>query len=797
MSRSPERWTPFERRFVAGAVLVAVVVRLLHWRSFAAYPWFDFLGLDAKYYDDWAQRILRDGLQGKDPYFMGPLYPHLLALVYAVFGHSLSAVRAIQIGLSAATVPLVHALARRFGGRAPALVASSAAAVYGPLVYYSVSLLYPTVTVLLATAILLALYDAAARRSLRRAFLAGVLLGVYALGRGNILLFAPFAFLWLVAAWGRPLDPRVSTWRNGFRGGLVLTAGAVLGVLPATVHNLRTGDPALLTTNAGLNLYIGNGPMASGGHETPVLYLEREDGSVEEIVADLHKDVECRTEAELAVGRSLSYTEVSAFWLRETLRWIVADPGAFVSRLVMKTVHFWSTYEIPQIEHFGYLRRYSLPLRGPVLSFGLVGPLSVVGMALALRSWRRWSLLYLFVAAYSSSIVLFFVLARYRLPILPALLPFAAHAALEIVRSVRERRWRFAAGTAAAGAAIGWLMQANLYGVDENKAIAQIVYRHGIAEDLRENWEGAIARYEEALRLKPEYAKCHLNLGVDLARVGRRAEAIAHVEAAERLDPLYYRPPYNLGLLLEEEGRWAEAADAYRRAVEREPRYLLARTALADLLLLDDRTDEAVEQLVAVRDYDGRWEGENHPLARARAGRLLDYVATRRRAVELGVPDCFAASATFRRAEIARLRGRGEEALGLLRGYFESGGGCAEAHRSLGELLLGARRLDDARDAFDRALAAAPVPGAHLGLARIAAVRGDADGAVAELERELALDPGSAEAWLELGLVAERLLRDPGRADAAFRQFRAVGGDPALLEARRRAGRGAGEPSES
>ena len=30
----------------------------------------------------------------------------------------------------------------------------------------------------------------------------------------------------------------------------------------------------------------------------------------------------------------------------------------------MKAVHFWSTYEIPQIEHFGYLRQYSGPLRG-------------------------------------------------------------------------------------------------------------------------------------------------------------------------------------------------------------------------------------------------------------------------------------------------------------------------------------------------------------------------------------------------------------------------------------------------
>ena len=67
-------------------------------------------------------------------------------------------------------------------------------------------------------------------------------------------------------------------------------------------------------------------------------------------------------------------------------------------------------------------------------------------------------------------------------------------------------------------------------------------------------------------------------------------------------------------------------------------------------------------------------------------------------------------------------------------------------------------------------------------------VRGDADEAVRRLERELVVDPGSAAAHLEMGLVAERLLRDPERAEEAYRRFRAAGGDPEWLEGRRRAG---------
>jgi 4-amino-4-deoxy-L-arabinose transferase-like glycosyltransferase len=286
-----------DRTFLAITLGAALILRLWHWQSFSHYAWFDFLGLDSKYYDDWARHILGNGLQGKDPYFMGPLYPHVLAGVYAVFGPTLSAIRAVQMVLSVASVGLLFALASRIASRTVARIAAVCAAVYGPFVYYSASILYPTLLIFLAIALLLCLWEAARRKSLRVTFLAGAILGVYALGRANILLFAPAAFAWLVAAWGHPERPSLSRRPGAWRAGLVLTGATILFILPATFHNLRTGDPTLITTNGGLNFYIGNGPMASGGHETPVLDWEREDGTVERIVADLHQDVECRTEA--------------------------------------------------------------------------------------------------------------------------------------------------------------------------------------------------------------------------------------------------------------------------------------------------------------------------------------------------------------------------------------------------------------------------------------------------------------------------------------------------------------------
>lgn len=777
-------WGIREKRFLAGAILVGWAMRLLHWHSLAPYPWFDFLGLDSLYYDRWAKHILVDGLQGKDPFFMGPLYPYLLAGVYKVFGPGLTAVRHIQIVFSCASIAVVHLFARRIGGPALAMVASGATAVYGPLVYYSVSILYPTLTVFLAAVLLLLLLEAAGRRSLRLAFAAGATMGIYALGRGNILLFAPFAFGWLVTAWGRPLQPRLSGWRRGLPAGLLLTAGTVLLILPATLHNWRTGDPTFLTTNGGLNFYIGNGPMANGGHITPVLELPQPDGSVRRIEADLSKDVECRTEAELATGHPMKYTEVSAFWADQTWKTIRRDPGRFAALLLMKFSHFWSTYEIPQIEHFGYFRRYSLPLRGPALTFALIGPLSVVGMALALRRPARWALPLLFVVAYSTSIILFFVLARYRLPVMPALFPFAAYAALEIVRDVRERRWRTLTAAVAGGAACGWLMQANLYGIDESKGIAQILYRHGIVSDSMQDWEGAIGHYEDALKLKPDYSKGHLNLGVDLARVGRTDEAMQHLEEAERLDPTYSRAPYNRGTLLDDLGRWDEARAAYARAVELEPRYLLARLALAEMEIAAGDTAAARGELEEILTYDKRWSPETHEVAQQQARRWTAYLQERESLGAHGA--CFGESELLRKAEVSRVRGRPQPALAALRTYFEGGGHCAEAYLSLGRVLLTIGEEAGADDALRRALAEDPdLPGTRLALGQLAASRGNADEALDQLRGELHVRPGDPSPLLEIGLVYSRLKHDQTTAQEWFDRYLAAGGDESVLRGRR------------
>jgi len=50
----------------------------------------------------------------------------------------------------------------------------------------------------------------------------------------------------------------------------------------------------------------------------------------------------------------------------------------------------------------------------------------------------------------------------------------------------------------------------------------------------------AIAEYQAALRIRPDYAEAHVNLGNSLSRIpGRQPEAIAEYRAALRINPDY------------------------------------------------------------------------------------------------------------------------------------------------------------------------------------------------------------------------------------------------------------------
>jgi Flp pilus assembly protein TadD len=96
----------------------------------------------------------------------------------------------------------------------------------------------------------------------------------------------------------------------------------------------------------------------------------------------------------------------------------------------------------------------------------------------------------------------------------------------------------------------------------------------------------AIAEYQEALHLNPDYPDAHFGLGVELARLpGRTADAIAEYERAVQLRPVYAEAHNNLAFeLAKEPGHEAEAIAHYEAALRVRPDFAEAHANLADLL---------------------------------------------------------------------------------------------------------------------------------------------------------------------------------------------------------------------
>ena len=96
--------------------------------------------------------------------------------------------------------------------------------------------------------------------------------------------------------------------------------------------------------------------------------------------------------------------------------------------------------------------------------------------------------------------------------------------------------------------------------------------------------QDAIARFSEALRLNPDHAGAHNNLGIALARSGRMQDSIRCFEEALRLDPALVKAHSNLGNSLVAVGRVREAVEHYNEALRLKPDSSGVRYKLAWLL---------------------------------------------------------------------------------------------------------------------------------------------------------------------------------------------------------------------
>jgi len=107
----------------------------------------------------------------------------------------------------------------------------------------------------------------------------------------------------------------------------------------------------------------------------------------------------------------------------------------------------------------------------------------------------------------------------------------------------------------------------------------------------------AADEYRTLLKLKPDYAEAHANLGVVLSRLGHYEEAVASYESALRLNPRLIPILLNLGIAHHRAGQFAKAAEALERFLATAPAHVQARQLLGVSLVELGRDADAVPHL--------------------------------------------------------------------------------------------------------------------------------------------------------------------------------------------------------
>ncbi len=586
-----------------------------------------------------------DGLEGSHsssgPFFMSPLYPRLLELLGVtkvstgdlVFeaGH-FRIVYWFQVLLWLGTVVLLRLIAGRlFTGfqchgsietpKASRLLwlPSLLFAFYAPMAIYTMMILVEMSLVFLVTLLLFFLGAKSAKRF--ESGTMGLLLGLAILLRGSMIVLLPVVVFFL---WRQKLNGREKAVHLGLFMVLVMMVLA-----PPVIHNSKiTGHISPPSLNGGLNLYLGNGPEATGlGTSLRGDWLTDPAGTAE-LAQRLQRS-------------SVTLVEADGLWRQLAMKSMAQDPVRTLL-LTLKKMHLqiqaWEMDQVTSFKGWGE----EVPLLGVLFVpwWALMIP-ALWGVASMVDKSRRSVLLMpagvLLVLVLTQS--LFFVVSRYRMVLLPVVCLLAlagvmnAQAIIQSRTKLQSRSWLMAFGVFAISIVMvipwGWgqarsswkpLAQANyaqrwavLGAVKKDQAAfrkSATIYARSLVQEPGQS--GPYLGYSTVLRElnRPEEADRILAEGIknSTPNLDLRRELLTSYLASGRLDmalnegqqlllvyPNDSATLHNVSVLMAQRGQVDQAIEMARRLMITHPALAQGYIDLGILLARAGKTNQARE----------------------------------------------------------------------------------------------------------------------------------------------------------------------------------------------------------
>ncbi len=572
-------------------VAAAAAIRIMYLLGGRADPTLTHPIIDAAEY----QRIAMAIAQGNDawggPFSRPPLFPHLLAGSYALLGTNIFVIQFLNAVLASGTCLLTILLGQELFDRTTGLTAGGIVALYGPMIFFDGQVLASSLVVFAFTLVLLLTVRAMHCPTVTSWLWVGLAMGVAALARPNILLFAPVVIVGVIVA-ARPRRSWGTTALHLLAGGLAM----MLMIAPATLHNYRrNGEFILITDSGGLNLFLGNNL-----HSLATLAV-RPGYSWEHIRRMPHSD------------GLISRKKAERFFVNRVSQYAKTNPGDFGKQIARKARLFFNATEVPRNVSPYFHRKFSSILSILMwrtkffgFPFGLIAPLALVGVVMSCHNRPDRAITCGYIIACAASVILFFNASRYRLPIIPPLTIFAAWAAVDTYRRIRDKMPVRIGRRMIGGIIIGFLINAPA-ATPYDKINFEAALFQGLANEAM--WVGDLDRAGESLdrvvKLNANSVELFCGLSYVARQQGQPLKAMAHAREAVRYAPespdariylaseLAVRKDFNgaeaesrlaieldpghdiahstLGMILFGQHRFSAAADAYGRAVHFQP----------------------------------------------------------------------------------------------------------------------------------------------------------------------------------------------------------------------------------
>lgn len=315
---------PFPDRYphvILLAILsLALILRILALLSLKESIYFDFLLWDERVYHEWALRII-DGTYESLNFFAC-----MIALVYKLFSQDVLYVRILNVIIGVLTCYLIYLIGKEVVNRKIGLLSCLIASLYKPFIFYSIVPLNTALSVLLFALTIYLFISVLNKNSVFKTLILGATAGLLYNVRPNSVFLLP-------------LIPLFVLWDN-FKGQsffkiLAITfLGYILGLSLSLAPFMITGskadsNSAATTSQMGLNLYLGNNLQNPDPYYRPVSFASS---------SPVQQARDFNIEAGRRLGKKLSSSEASRYWIDEVIKAGQEHPGPFLHKLFLKTL---------------------------------------------------------------------------------------------------------------------------------------------------------------------------------------------------------------------------------------------------------------------------------------------------------------------------------------------------------------------------------------------------------------------------------------------------------------------------